>query len=214
MAQNRSSAVMQQRIEPDDSLDDFPTQPWGTRALLMMLSNYAGYGIEFGSTVREPAANRGFMVRPLAERFQRVLASDVHDYGLGYDVRDYLWPDDVEQPDWTISNPPFRLAKDFIAKARTTSRFGCAMLVRTSFLEGKDRFLTLYKENRPNFVFQFVERLPMVKGRCDPDASTATSYCWLVWLTRVLPQDTIFDWIPPCRAQLERKATDYVIPAT
>ena len=37
MAQNTSHAVMAQRIEPADSLDDFPTPPWATRALLKIL---------------------------------------------------------------------------------------------------------------------------------------------------------------------------------
>lgn len=33
MAQNRSHAVMSQRVEAHDSLDHFPTPPWATRAL-------------------------------------------------------------------------------------------------------------------------------------------------------------------------------------
>ena len=32
--QNTSHAVMAQRFEAKDSLDDFPTPPWATRALL------------------------------------------------------------------------------------------------------------------------------------------------------------------------------------
>lgn len=36
-AQNRSSAVMQQRAEPHNSLDDFPTPPWATKATQMCL---------------------------------------------------------------------------------------------------------------------------------------------------------------------------------
>jgi hypothetical protein len=32
--QNTSHAVMAQRVEPAHSLDDFPTPPWATRALL------------------------------------------------------------------------------------------------------------------------------------------------------------------------------------
>lgn len=39
MTQNESSAVMRQRREPHHSLDDFPTPPWGTRALLEFLIN-------------------------------------------------------------------------------------------------------------------------------------------------------------------------------
>jgi hypothetical protein len=33
MVQNRSHAVMAQRVEAQDSRDDFPTPPWATRAL-------------------------------------------------------------------------------------------------------------------------------------------------------------------------------------
>lgn len=39
-------------------------------------------------------------------------------------------------------------------------------------------------------------------------ASTATSYCWLIWLPGHADQPTQFDWLPPCRASLER-AGDY-----
>ncbi len=49
MSQNRSSAVMQQRSEPPDSLDDFPTPPWATRAICEFLK---GLGFE----LRKPLA--------------------------------------------------------------------------------------------------------------------------------------------------------------
>ena len=38
-AQNTSHAVMSQRIEPRGSLDDFPTPPWATRALMEHILN-------------------------------------------------------------------------------------------------------------------------------------------------------------------------------
>ena len=87
MSQNRSTAVMQRRHEAHDSLDDFPTTPWATRAACEFLRS-AGLDIA-AMSVREPCANRGFMVRPLLESFGAVMPSDVHDYGLGYDVKDY-----------------------------------------------------------------------------------------------------------------------------
>lgn len=206
MSQNTSHAVMAQRAEPNDSLDDFPTQPWGTRALLMMLDR-RGLENEYRSCL-EPAANRGYMVRPLKERFAEVRASDVHDYGHGFHVRDFLFPAPAEEVDWIITNPPFRLGQEFALTAIARARTGAAMLVRTAFLEGGDRYKKLYAPRRPNFAFQFVERLPMVKGRCERKASTATAYTWLVWLRGAPPVDTILDWIPPFRAKLER-AEDY-----
>jgi hypothetical protein len=210
MGLNRSSAVMQQRTEPHDSLDDFPTPPWATRALCEWLMENEGGHLPQQSC-REPAANRGHMVRPLFETFGAVLASDVHDYGLGYPVRDYLFgPTSLLDPThWTITNPPFRLAEQFIERALELSTVGVAVILRSAFLESVGRFERLFSQRPPTDVLQFVERVPMVKGRVDPEAASATAYAWLIW--RKWKESTTLHWIPPCRARLER-AEDY--PAT
>jgi hypothetical protein len=203
MGQNVSSAVMQQRAEPHKSLDDFPTPPWATRALLQFLS---GQGFTEGGTCREPAANRGHMVRPLCEFFDTVLASDVHDYGAGFPVQDYLFGPDPDVVDWTISNPPFRLAEAFIDRAIRTSREGCAFILRSAFLEGVGRYDRLFSKRPPAFVLQFSERVVMHKGKLSKDGSTATAYCWIVWLherTHLSGTTELF-WNPPNRKALER----------
>ena len=209
--QNRSSAVMQQRSEPHSSLDDFPTPPWATRALCEWLRD-RDEGID-AANVREPAANRGHMVKPLREYFHRVEASDVHDYGVGFPVRDYLFGE-PEMVHYTITNPPFRLAEEFINQASRTSEFGFAMIVRSAFLESVGRYERLFSINPPSHVLQFSERVVMHKGKLSPDGSTATAYAWLVWLVGGFPEggDTFFEWIAPCRKRLE-KASDYEVAA-
>ncbi|MBY6120241.1 hypothetical protein KUV64_13975 [Mameliella alba] len=216
MSQNRSSAVMQRRSEPHNSLDDFPTPPWATRALCEWIEPRPGDCI-----VREPAANRGHMVRPLMEYFHAVEASDVHDYGVHLPVRDYLFGP-LDCTDWTITNPPFRLAQQFIERALETSDCGVAMLVRTSFLEGVTRHRELFTLSPPTDILQFTERVVMQKGVLrdpaveywDPQAkdgagnwkkpSTATSYCWLVWDLHCRCEYPRFHWVAPCRRRLER----------
>jgi hypothetical protein len=210
MSQNRSSAVMQQRSEPHDSLDDFPTPPWATRALCDWLQGECFINWERRDTCREPAANRGHMVKPLREYFATVEASDLHDYGVGFDVADYLFPNDLPMVDWTITNPPFRLAEQFIERAAATSRHGFAMIVRAAFLEGQGRFERLFSKNPPSFVLQFTERVVMHKGRLAPEGSTATAYAWLVWIDG--ETGTRLNWIAPCRKRLERPE-DYATPA-
>lgn len=208
MSQNRSSAVMQQRSEPHDSLDDFPTPPWATRALCEWL---VARGEDLSAFVcREPAANCGHMVKPLAEYFQRVEASDVHDYGVGFAVVDYLWGPAPEPVHYTITNPPFRLAEQFIARATASTEFVFAMLVRAAFLEGVGRHERLFSKNPPSHVLQFTERVVIHKGRLAPEGSTATAYAWFVWIDGDATDDgeTVFDWIAPCRKRLER-AGDY-----
>jgi len=203
--QNRSHAVMAQRSEARDSLDDFPTPPWATRALI----EYGPYPLSLGGAVREPCAGQGYMARTLAEHFDSVEASDIHDYGVGLPVRDYLAGPPPEPVDWTITNPPFRLAELMVHRALATSRKGVAIFERTSFIEGIGRWRNIYSQTPPSVVMQFTERVPIHKGRLVQNGSTATAYCWLVWVLerkRLSPwnQTTSLAWIPPCRKRLER----------
>lgn len=216
MSQNISHAVMAQRSEPHDSLDHFPTPPWATRALCEHVIDISG------CSVWEPACGNGDMAGALGEyTAAQVWASDVHDYGVGV-VHDFLWPRMpwLQPPpiDWIITNPAFRLAEQFILRGRQIARVGVAMLVRSVFIESVGRWESLFRNSPPDIMAQFVERVPMVKGRLDRRASTATSYCWLVWKqereTRnekiersLVPHSSFLTslvWIPPCRAKLER----------
>jgi hypothetical protein len=202
--QNTSHAVMAQRHEAKDSLDYFPTPPWATRALLEhVIWPYIWHGGLKDRTCLEPACGGGHMARVLKEYFGTVLSSDIHDYGQK-EVRDFL---EINEPlyeyHWIITNPPFNLAEDFVLKALTMARAGVAMLVRTNFLEGVGRYERFFSKRPPAIVAPFVERVPMVKGRVDPNASTATSYAWFVWRTEVA-EPPIVKWIPPCRKALER----------
>lgn len=202
MGQNTTHAVMAQRIEPPDSLDDFPSPPWAARALCEHV--LGGQDALWRDTCWEPAANRGFMARGLANYFAEVWESDIERYGRAIPRHDFLFGGipSQRQADWIISNPPFRLAAAFISQGIQQARLGTAMLVRTQFLEGVGRFNNLFFPRPPTTIAQFAERVPMVKGRCDPKASTATAYCWLVWEKGAT--GTAFMWIPPCRSQLER----------
>ena len=217
-SQNRSTAVMSRRVEPHDSLDFFPTPPWGTRALLKV----AMAGERFSDlTCWEPACGIGSMAAPLSESFGEVISTDIFPYGTG-EVHDFLMPylpSELKgrRPDWICSNPPFRLGDQFIFRALEVAQRGVAMLVRTSFVESDDRYKSIFRCRPPTQIAQFVERLPIVKGRLDPEASSATAYAWLIWRKQddcwiSVPGVSQFTWIAPCRAELERDA-DYPIIA-
>lgn len=200
---------MAQRSEAKDSLDDFPTPPWATRALI----EHVLPDIELSSlTCLEPACGMGHMAKVLKEYFEKVQCSDVYDYGYGA-TRDYLKdPCEINSFDWMITNPPFRLAEDFILKSLQLTRGGVAILARTVFLESVGRHERIFSRNPPAIVAQFTERVPMVKGRLDKSASTATGYCWLVWKKGKRKTEPRLVWIPPCRKKLEREG-DYERPS-
>jgi hypothetical protein len=228
--QNTSDAVMAQRGKQKDKLDDFPTPPWGTRALCEYV---IGRSDCEGMTALEPAAGRGYMSEPLAEYFDSVTSADMADYGyplshIGSFIAEDC-PFEPESFDWVITNPPFKYGQQFVEKALTVARVGVAMLCRTAFIETVGRY-EMYCQHPLWRFAPFSERLPMIEGKVDGSASSATSYAWFVW-NKVAPTlelpyyagDDSFTvgygmpsvnshgipyyvgmYIPPCRKKLER----------
>jgi hypothetical protein len=72
------------------------------------------------------------------------------------------------------------------------------------FLESVGRYESIYALTPPAKFAQFVERVPMIKGRLDAKASTATGYAWFVWEKKARREPRLM-WVPPCRRELERK---------
>jgi hypothetical protein len=201
------TAVMAQRREPPDALDYFPTPPWATRALFCHVLPVLGIDAVdrvFGR-VWEPACGEGHMASVIAE-FTRsqVVASDIYSYGYGTAPHDFLHDDPLAEADWIITNPPFSSACEFTLRALDLATTGVAMLVRTQWIEGSGRYEKLFRDRPPTLFAPFVERVPMVKGRWDPDASTATAYAWFVWWKGASGPSRII-WVPPgCRIALAR----------
>jgi hypothetical protein len=198
-SQNTSHAVMAQRHEAKDSLDDFPTPPWATRALAEHV--ISGQDLSQQSCW-EPACGEGHMAKVLAEYFGTVHASDIHPYGYG-STCDFLDEASVREVDWIITNPPFKQAEEFAAKALSIAERGVAIFARTVFAESVGRYERLFSTMPPTKVAIFAERVPLFKGRLDPKGSTATSYAWFVW-DKPLTGRTEKVWIPPSRKALER----------
>lgn len=199
-----NTAVMASRREAPDSLDFFPTPPWATRALIEHVIPDAK------GTAWEPAAGESHMAYVLRDRFERVIATDVHDYGgldaigsfvgAGLDVI----PSPTGGVDWIITNPPFNLAEQFAERALCETRVGVAFLLRSTWVEGRERYEGIFSRRPMTAVAQFVERVPMVKGRWDPRASSATAYSWFVW-QHAETGPTRLIWIPPgCRNRLTK----------
>lgn len=197
-------AVLNQRVEPPDSLDFFPTPPWATRVATNILAD-AGCNLGRQSAL-DPCCGMGDMVRPLREVFRSVRGEDIHDYGheLQARVSDYTQPDGLfaerrPTPDWVFINPPFNVAEAFVVRALAEARVGVAVFARTNFLESQERYRTIYRDDPPDVQVIFVHRPVLLKGRLrDPDqvylhtdpstgevsekkATTMTAYSWLLW---------------------------------
>lgn len=121
-------------------------------------------------------------VRP-EMRFDEVLT--VHGYP-GTEVIDFLKvrKEDIKT-DFSrdiITNPPYKYAKEFIAKALDISMDGTkiAMFLKVQFLEGKAR-RELFEKYPPKKIYISSSRLLCAKnGEFEKDSSRAVAYAWFV----------------------------------
>ncbi|MGO4872769.1 MAG: SAM-dependent DNA methyltransferase [Roseiarcus sp.] len=187
MAQKRAKL---KEPKPWQRLEFFPTPPWATRALF---AHAVFFSVRHDS-VWEPCAGLGHMATALAEVFAEVRASDVYNYptddgrdgelfGVGrFDFLDAEAVSHEPMSDWVVTNPPFGQAAKMLENALAKARVGVAFLLRMQWLEGGERYETIYADCAPTFIAPFVERVPMCEGGWDPAGSTATMYAWFVWL--------------------------------
>lgn len=211
-------SVMAGRKERDSSRDAFPTPPWATRALIEVVLPHCVPELRVLPSNRmhwprdweiwEPACGEGHMSKVLMDYAPgRVFASDIRDCGHGV-VGDFLTAPAVPGGyDWIITNPPFRgsgkrgeprqdRALEFILRAIELARVGVAMFVRTQWaVEGVTRHERLFRDHPPTLFAPFVERVNLCKGKWNPKGSTATAYCWLVWVKGREPMAPLY--IPP-----------------
>ena len=158
--------------------DDFyPTPPEATRALLRRES--------FDHYIWEPAAGNGALVNVLTEAGHGVIAADLNQYGFCKAGIDFLMesnlPEVLRPVRHLITNPPYRLAEDFISHA---IHLGCtkhAYLLRLSFLEGVGRHQRLFSQHPPARIHVFSHRLTIWRGDQDQTSTGTTAYAWFVW---------------------------------
>jgi len=159
--------------------DMYETPPCAVRALLEVETLPPG-------AVWEPACGRGNIVRVLGEFGYRTYATDLHDYGAP--ERDAAGIDFLQATGSApcfvgsiVTNPPYRLAGDFVCHALTICPRVC-MLLRLAFLESKRRSAIL-DDGWLARVHVFRKRLPMMhrEGWTGPRASSAIAFAWFVW---------------------------------
>lgn len=131
----------------------------------------------------EPAAGRGAIVNVLRAAGFRVLASDLVDYGepTHFARRDFLMERLPEKVEAIVTNPPYKLAEQFVAHALDLCP-QVIMLLRLAFLES-DRRSNILEGRGLARVHVFRKRLPMMHrdGWSGPRAGSSIPFAWFVW---------------------------------
>lgn len=165
-----------------EPMDNYPTPDVAILALLAVE--------QFNGTVWEPACGSG----NIARQFPGCIATDIrHDniYKQGERGIDFL--KEHRKVDHIITNPPYRLAKQFVEHALICAEKKVAMLCKLAFLEGKARY-TLFHNNPVKTVYVFSKRLPLTKEGDIRKQSSMIPFAWFVWQKGFKGKTTI-DWL-------------------
>lgn len=172
------SAVTERRHSLSDRKDDlYETPGCAVRALLVVEP--------LPDVIWEPACGPGAIVRELRRAGKLVYATDLVDWGCpGSDSGvDFLME---KAPSFAVgaivTNPPYKLADEFVRHALGHGIPKVIMLLRLAFLESERR-RSILDSGLLARVFVFRNRLPMMHRHdwTGPKSSNAKAYAWFVW---------------------------------
>jgi hypothetical protein len=136
--------------------------------------------------ILEPAAGAGHMVDVLKECYPKakIVARDVEPHRDDIEQRDFLtlaYRGKSRMPQLIITNPPFRLAEQFLRQAMREVEPGgdVVFLLRAAFLETKRRE-NLLAEFPPTLVY-FLRKRPQFTGPNPGKGNDSSMYAWIVW---------------------------------
>jgi hypothetical protein len=174
--------------------DDFyATDPIASELLLQVEPNL--------NNIWECACGEGHLAKVFDKYGKLGKASDMVDRGYG-EQQDFLrnleinfnpyyqWDGDI------VTNPPYRLAKDFVLQALKIVPNGkkVCMFLRLLFLEGKER-KEMFKEFPPQTVYVSASRIKCaLNGIFKQEESSAQAYAWFVW-EKGYKGETVIKWI-------------------
>ena len=187
------TSLTRERVE-----DDFyATDP---KSLELLLDKLKEDGIELHKNIWECACGQGHLSKVLENKGHEVLSTDLIDRGYGTGNTDFLksisdkWCGDI------LTNPPYKIAQEFIEKALDLMRNNCycVMFLKIQFLEGKAR-REMFKKYPPKYIYVFSERQnPMRNGSpLDENGkkwSSTMCFAWFIW-EKGFTGEPIIRWI-------------------
>ena len=178
----------------DREKDDFYPTPAALLDPLIMRDRQ-----HIATGVWEPACGDGAICKILERYDIPALGTDLVDRGYGMPRVDFLMEN--KRPDAfdaMITNPPFRLWKEFAEHATSLRIPYIALLGRLQLLEGK-RISALFKKTNLSRVMVSAGRVNMLPpGAEDKGHNGMIAWAWFVWVPDYLGPPTL-EWFTPAK---------------
>lgn len=150
-------------------------------------------------TILEPCCGQGHISKVLTENTNSSVRSfDLVDRGYGIGGYNFL-TESYSYHDYVVTNPPYKLAKEFVDKSLQIANKKVAMFLKIQFLEGQGRKEWL--QNSPlKTVYVFSKRQnPWRNGESiNPNTgkewSNTMCFAWFVWEKGYTGKPTI-EWL-------------------
>ncbi len=156
--------------------DFYPTPPYAVEELLKREN--------FNGNIWECACGDGAVSEVLKKSGFDVISSDIVNRGYGeYRNLDFLDNEATQGMtcDNIITNPPFKLAKQFVEKSLSVAKRKVAIIQRLAFMESKERY-DMFTTTPLKTVYVFSKRLNMyANGLVDKTKSGMLAFAWYVW---------------------------------
>ena len=166
--------------------DFYPTPTEATVALLEK------WYFDVEKPVWECACGDGAISKVLESRGYKVLSTDKNDYGYGIPGVNFL--ESSRFSDTIITNPPFKLAEEFVYHAHEIGITKLAMFLKLAFLEGQARKI-MYAKYPPAKVFVFSKRVSFGVGNGKSKNNGMIAFAWFVWDVNFPAPKPIIEWI-------------------
>jgi hypothetical protein len=172
--------------------DFYATHP---KALSLFLEKIKEDGFAIKGSIWECACGMGHLSEELKRWGFKVKSSDLIDRGYG-DVLDFLQQGGAMGMYSILTNPPFKLAEEFVEKGMQLIGEGyhLCLFLKIQFLEGQKRKL-LFNKYPPKYVYVHSSRQLCCKdGDFHKYTSTTQCYAWYVW-EKGFQGETVLRWV-------------------
>ena len=175
----------------DRQTDDFYATP--PEEVANILKKEKLYG-----TILENSCGKGHIAEVVKMYYpdNKVIATDLIDRGYGEGGLDFLSDDYpyTNNIDTIIMNPPFKHIESFVNKSLNIAEKKVILFARMQFLESQTRYENIFKYNKPNRIYIYVDRVACyINGDFNKKHSSTMAFAWFVWDD--INTDVSINWI-------------------